>query len=75
MSDAAKNVSILLSREETKYCIDLISLATGRKVLKMPEALLSYIVKIFSTPVFCECTLDKQLVNDIIQRTLFGDES
>ena len=58
ISDADKNVPIFLSRRETKYRIDSIRLATGKKNFnkKMSEALLSSILKYGSTPVFCEST-------------------
>ena len=42
MSDTVKNAPIFLLHQETKYCIDLIRLATRKNTSnkKMPEALL-----------------------------------
>ena len=61
ISDAAKNAPIFLSRRETKYRIDSIRLATGKKNFnkKMSEALLSSILKDGSTPIFCNISSEK----------------
>ena len=76
MSDADKNAPIFLSRQETKYRIDLIQFATGKNNFNktISEALLSSILKYGSTSVFYESTYEKQLLNGITRWIHCGDE-
>ena len=76
MSDADKNAPIFLSRQETKYRIDLIQFATGKNNFNktISESLLSSILKYGSTSVFYESTYEKQLLNGITRWIHCGDE-
>ena len=72
----ANNAPILLSYQETKYCINSISLAAGKKNFnkKMSEALVSFILKDGSTPFFWDSTSEKHLVKNITILILSSDE-